>query len=282
MNHFIIGSRYAATIFPDLPHFAKRAIDSDYDAIVPHPISALEKQGIKSELIDLYGTNKVEVSYIPKLYDILTTETDISVLRDTFFTLKASHVFYGREQKKKTMFDLFKMNSVGCRIVEPLFDEWYNYWIGVYGKEPWRADFTKESEEFFKDRVSREYVHDELHESVKLFHQPAFKFIQHPGQTTVWVDPELFWAQSEQIRRQVVIEEAQALALERMILPGTEVSLTIAYIKWVEALVDRLAPLWMTIYIINNLHYFLTLQFKNYANADIPKLKEKHFTKELV
>jgi hypothetical protein len=58
-----------------------------------------------------------------------------------------------------------------------------------------------------------------LHKQVAYYDKPAFRFVQEPNQTTVWVCPDKFWAVSEHIRQRVIIEEAQTLALERHILP---------------------------------------------------------------
>jgi hypothetical protein len=131
-------------------------------------------------------------------------------------------------------------------------------------KTKWRADFEKESSEFFDDAVSRENVHDELHKRVAFYDQPAFKFLQEPDQTTVYVSPEKFWQVSEHIRQRVIIEEAQTLALERELLPKISNNPHVAYVKFIEGLVDRLAPEWMIPYIVNNLHYFLTFKEKFY------------------
>jgi hypothetical protein len=243
-------------LFPDNERIQKRCKPcADFDVLVQHEPSP----GTIKYFKDIYG-NKTEVTCIPPIwkYFQFTERFSPNYVKDVYFTLKGSHVYFHKVHFKKTMYDLYLMSHEGCQIIEPLFYELYEFWKEKFG-EPWRADFTMESEEFFDDAVSRENVHDELHQSVAHpdYGHPAFKFLQEPGQTTVWVCPEKFKNTTEHIRQRVVIEEAQTLAMERFLLPKTIENKNIAYIKMVEALVQRLAPLWMTIYIINNLNYFL-------------------------
>jgi len=260
MQHFLIGSRLFVKLFPDNCKIQKRLKDNtDYDVLVENEPTPEDVKYFK----ELYGS-KTELHWIPILWKIIEgpirrSELGFptqSFLRNIYFTLKASHVPFDKVHKDKTFFDLFLMAEEGCKIIEPLFYELHDSWTEKFG-EKWRADFTKESSEFFDDAVSRENVHDELHEAVKYYDVPAFKFLQEPAQTTVWVDPEKFNSVSEHIRQRVVIEEAQTLALERFILTGIIKNKKIAYQKCLKGLVDRLAPLWMIIYIINNLNFFL-------------------------
>lgn len=262
MQHFLIGSRLFVRLFPDNPKIAKRVKDNtDYDVLVENEPTPEMVTYFK----ELYGT-RTELHWIPILWNVLSKDVffddpfyDKKLYKNVYFTLKASHVPFDKVHKDKTFFDLFLMADEGCVIIEPLFYELHDFWTQKFG-DKWRADFTKESSEFFDDAVSRENVHDELHESVKFYDVPAFKFLQEPDQTTVWVCPEKFKSTTEHIRQRVVIEEAQTLALERFILTGIIKNKKIAYQKCLKGLVDRLAPLWMIIYIINNLNFFLNYE----------------------
>lgn len=250
-------------LFPNNEKVQKRCKDdADWDVLV----NEVPTEELKKYFKEKYGS-KTELHYIPLIWDILVKnekydfEFKQKYLTDVYFTLKASHIYFDKVHFEKTIYDLFLMNEEGCAIIEPLFWQLYEFWKAKFN-EPWRADFTKESSEFFDDAVSRENVHDQLHESCKCptLGQPAFKFLQEPNQTTVWVCPEKFKNTTEYIRKRVVIEEARTLALERDIITGKITNKNIAYQKWIKALIQRLAPLWMTIYIINNIKYFLTLK----------------------
>lgn len=260
MEHFIIGSRLFKNLFPDSPKVQDRCKDdADYDILV-------EREPLKPTIDyfkGLYG-HKTEVHCIPILWELFVDMQHdifqggkILSMRDIYFTLKASHVAFDKVHKKKTFYDLFLMSKEGCQIIEPLFFELYDFWTEKFG-EKWRADFSKESSDFFDDAVSREEQHDELHKLVAFYDQPAFKFLQEPDQTTVWVCPEKFKATTEHIRQRVIIEEAQTLALEREIIPQRIKNKNVAYQKYIEGLIDRLAPVWMVPYITNNFHFFLT------------------------
>lgn len=269
ISHYIIGSRLFKQLFPNNERIQKRCKDtSDFDVLVEHEPDYATISYFKN----IYG-NKTEVHCIPLIWEQMVKsetrdpERKSSQLTDVYFTLKASHVYFHKIHFEKTIFDLYLMASEGCVIIEPLFWELYEFWKGKFG-EPWRADFEKESSDFFDDAISRENVHDELHNLVAYYDQPAFKFLQEPDQTTVWVCPDKFKNATEHIRQRVVIEEAQALALERDILPGHIKNKNVAYHKWIKALIHRLAPLWMTIYIIENLNYFLNYK-EDYGKIDI-------------
>jgi hypothetical protein len=236
----IIGSRLIKHLFPDF----KRGNESDWDILTKEPIQD------KSFWEKLYG-GRIELHYIPLIWDALKDNP-----KDTIFTLKTSHVPWSTVHKPKTYYDIFFLSGKGCKIDERLFFALTDFWKEKFG-EKWRADFTKESSDFFDDAVSRESLHDELHLHTAKYHQPAFKFLQDPNQTTVWVCPEKFKNADEDIRRRVIIEEAQTLALERFIIPERSITPHHAYTNMVEVLIDRLAPLWMVPYIANNFHFFI-------------------------
>lgn len=266
MRNYIIGSRWMAEMFHDHPKLSKRAkSDCDYDVLIKY-------DNVKDKTTKEYFKgilppgSKIDLHYIPLLWDILESQEYSSrQLQDVLFTLKASHVSFDDVHQEKTFLDLYYMSEYGCRIIEPLFFLLHKWWTQQFG-EKWRADFTAESAQFFLDAVSRENVHDQLHEAVAHFDRPAFKFLQDPDQTTVWVCPNKFERTTELVRQRVVIEEAQTLALERFIIPGRSTNKTLCYHKMIKGLVDRLAPLWMTVYIINNLYYFLNFK-QDYGNS---------------
>lgn len=264
MQHFLIGSRLMKQLWPNNDKIQKRCKDTaDYDVLIDHEPTNTDKEYFKG----LYG-NKTECHFIPKLWIYLEALRSLNFhasysIENILFTLKASHVSFDKVHKKKTFYDLFLMSEEGCKIIEPLFYDLHKFWCEKFG-EPWRADFTKESSDFFDDAVSRENVHDDLHKLVAENGIPAFKYLQDEGQTTVWVCPEKWKNVTEHIRQRVVIEEAQVLAIERILLNDPTFPQYIAYTKWVEAMVDRIAPLWMSVYILNNFHYFLKLKQKYY------------------
>lgn len=263
MKHSLIGSKLFSKLFPDNIKIQKRCEgNKDTDVLVYYPLD-IKDASLKQYFKNLYG-NKTEVHHIEPIIELIDNKNvDILTYRNILFTLKASHIPWDTIHKEKTFYDLFLMSEEGCKIIPELYYELNQYWTNKFG-EKWRADFTKESEDFFDDYVSRENVHDELHEKVKKFEQPAFKYLQEPGQTTVYVDEKKFYETTEEIRRAVVIEEAQVLALERFLLPKIKENEFLSYLHFIKVLVERCAPLWMTIYIINNLNYFLTYKNKFY------------------
>jgi thiol-disulfide isomerase/thioredoxin len=277
MQHYIIGSRLLKTLFPDNPRIQQRCKDTaDYDILIDHEPTQQDKDCFKM----MYG-NKTECHYIPPVWNYLENIKESlvvryvadNVLKDVLFTLKSSHVSFDKVHKKKTFYDIWLMSEEGCTVIEPLFYELHEFWTNKFG-EKWRADFTKESSDFFNDAVSRENVHDDLHELVKKYDKPAFKYLQDEGQTTVYVCPEKFKNLTFDMQKQVIIEEAQVLAIEREFLnPNGIKNQYIAYAKWLEAMVDRIAPLWQIPFICNNFHNLLSHKNKFYDH------KQNFYTK---
>lgn len=74
---------------------------------------------------------------------------------------------------------------------------------------------------FFEDEgILFEYVHDDLHEAVKLMDKPAYTYFQEEGEE-VKSSKEKFFNCSEEIRLNAVLEETYVLALERSQIPFT-------------------------------------------------------------
>lgn len=179
--------------------------------------------------------------------------------KNMYFTLKASHVSWDTVHKKKTFLDLYLMSkNAGCQLIPELYNELLVFWKNKFGKV-WRADFTKEADDFFDDYVNKYIPHDHLHEFMisDNLDKSAFKYLQEPAQTTVYVDPIKFDQSIDYLKQRVIIEEAQVLALERRLLTNPEYSQRLAYEEFIEGLVDRLSPSWMTVYILNNFSFFI-------------------------
>ncbi len=269
-DHFVIGSKWMKKLWKDDPVIQERCSgDKDTDVLLgTPPVNYLDSPDLSKDkdvlahFKSMYGS-KTELHHIPDLYiSIMSTKyIDIAevTLKNIYFTLKASHVPWDKIHQEKTFYDLYLMSERGCKIVPNLYYKLNNYWTDKFGPK-WRADFTKESSDFFDDAVSREHVHDELHEKVKFFEKPAFKYLQEEGQTTVYVDETKFYNATEDLRRAVIIEEARVLAIERFLGPGFKRNEYICYRHFIKALVERMAPLWMTIYIVNNLFYFFNIK----------------------
>lgn len=278
-QHYIIGSRWMKTLFPDNEKIQKRCKDSaDFDVLIDEEPT----EEIKAYFKEMYGS-KTELHYIPVLWSWASgpmrrfeSELDFpaeeSFLRNILFTLKCSHASFDKVHKKKTLYDIYLMNEVGCEVIEPLFWKLFNFWSEKHPTK-WRADFTKESSDFFDDAVSREHVHDELHETVKIFDQPAFRFLQEPGQTTAWVCPDKFSKLPKEKQMAVIIEESRVLAIERELSqPKGIQNQYIAYLKWLEAMIDRIAPEWQIPFICNNYHELVNIKEKYYEQKQTLQL----------
>lgn len=246
-NYILIGSHLMISLFEGDKISKRVKKNSDVDILVREDFVDVDYE-------EMFGTKKVDVHRDTFLYELLSKR---GIDKDTFFTLKASHVYFDKEHFDKTIYDLFLMSAEGCVVDKELHQILYDHWLLKFG-EKWRADFTKEVDEFFDDAITREFNHDALHKAFAKFGEPAFYMLQEPDQTTVYVCPTKFENLEEKYKRAVIIEEAQVLSIERFYEQGLfKNNSYIPYTKMIGALIQRLAPLWMTIYIINNLDYFL-------------------------
>lgn len=252
MRYFYIGSRALEQLLPRNIIGNRCKEHSDYDILIH---SSVDKDITKKQFNRVFG-NKVEIHQCDILWQAFDDARSDQRYIDILFTLKVSHVMFHKQHKDKTLYDIALLCDI-AKLDNDLFFKLYDYWCTLFGT-PWRADFTQESNNFFDDAVSREHQHDELHLTVAKFPQPAFKYLQDPDQTTVWVCPDKFSNADENLKRQVIIEEAQVLALERDIIPNRCKNPQLSYIKKIYDLIDRLAPLWMVPYIAQNLKYFTT------------------------
>lgn len=263
--HVLIGSKAISNAFDGTDYgFDRYKEKSDVDVLLREWPE--NKFRARQFFKDFYETLKVDLHVIPPLWTAIEDAVDSS--RNILFTLKASHLTYDPPRTEpKTVYDLINMSKLGCKINNRLFIQLYYHWMKQFGRK-WRADFTEEADSFFDNAINTDIDHDFLHETFKKYDQPAFRYVQEPGQTTVWVDPFKFTKVGVEKRNAVIIEEAQVLAIERFHMQGSEVNQHIAFRKMIVALVKRLAPLWMVPYILNNFHYFMIYQEDYYSKLN--------------
>ena len=251
MDHYLIGSRLWKELYPNSNRCKP---NSDWDILV-------EKEIDKKYFENLYKSKKIELHAIPPLWDYLKSN---SIDGNMLFTLKASHVFWSEHWFEKTLNDLFLLKERGCFLNRALFQNLYVFWENKFGPIKY-PNFKLSTEEFFQDYVIRKVSHDELHNSVKKFEWPAYKYAQKPNQTTVEIHENIFLLLKPEIQKRIVIEEAQVLGIERLLLTNKTQNIHIAYLEGLKLLIKRLAPLWLAVYIIENIYEFLSYREDYYV-----------------
>jgi hypothetical protein len=131
---------------------------------------------------------------------------------DVLYMLKMSHRFLKDSPHfKKTMDDIFVLRELGAKIL-PQHQEFYEQRMrDTYVNKLPKLNQSKE--DFFSgDGIVYEWLHDSLHEAVKLGERPAY--LEYSG-GAVWSDMKVFETLPEYIKLRGVYEEAATLAAER-------------------------------------------------------------------
>lgn len=231
----LIGSRALAYRARHLLY--KDPVDFDFISTKEEAEEFLEKRNISNQRYDVEGHIIVEgtvplefslveysdsskmlvelVSNDPK--KITTTFGDIPSL-NLLFALKSSHKYLKNSPFFwKTARDYHAMKHEGC-VIQPEHMEFFR----LREKETYSYKHpnlnVKKNEFFDGDQIKYVYDHDTIHESMKLFDQPAYTYYQKDG-SEVLCDKNKFFALPEKIRLAGVLEESYVLALERSQIP---------------------------------------------------------------
>lgn len=234
-NNLIIGSCAIKYWFPDFKREPK-----DLDIIgddSPHTNLRVE-----------YHDNPVFLNYCAD--NELTARSfgkwnEMYPIPDALYTLKASHLFWPINQQKH-IDDIRFLQDKGCKLIEPLFDELYDYWTKVHGTRK-TPDFTTTSDKFFENKIVCPIDHETLHYHFAWGDEPLYHQILKDG-CEVEIDEEKFKKLNEVDQMRVVMEECGNLAFERWRdkLPK------VAYYRALNRMILALTPLWLAKYIIEN------------------------------
>lgn len=228
----LVGSRAIKQHFNDFPREPK---DWDYVAFPPYTFESNTKK--------VKDTEFLKNAILVERY----SEKDEIVSANDLYTLKLSHIFWPIALDKH-LFDIQFLKKKGCVADMELFERLYAYWSSMHGQNK-RIDFDKKNEEFFQDKVHRQYPHDELHNIINP--SPLYKFVK-PDLEAADISQELFNNLDRKQQLELIREEAYVLALERYMIPNSGTHWRVAYSKMLKALMQRLTPLWLGVFIAEN------------------------------
>lgn len=137
----------------------------------------------------------------------------------TLYTIKLSHAQFNVHHTK-TLHDLYLFQKAGYDTVdEKLHDMLYNFWLTVHKNNKHKIKLKQPSDKFFTQAVERKYVHDSIHEAVKFYDKPLYKYIQQDG-SDVMVDKKKFDNLYHEDKIRLALEEISVIALERILIPN--------------------------------------------------------------
>jgi hypothetical protein len=165
------------------------------------------KPGTSSEmLVDLVKADCIETPFgmVPSL--------------DMLFTIKSSHKYLKNSPHFwKTVADYHIMKKIGAKVRPE-----YEAFLKLREKETYTYAHPKLNQSkdgfFADDGLIYEVDHDDIHESVRRFDKPAYRYYMKDG-AEVQCDKAKFFACSRDIQLAGVVEEAATLAIERSLLP---------------------------------------------------------------
>lgn len=230
-NNLIIGSCAIKYWFPDFKREPK-----DVDIIGDYPM--LSDLRIEWHINPIFLNYCFENALVERNFAHYPTP-------DALYTLKASHLFWPINQQKH-IDDIRFLQDKGCKLIEPLFYELYDYWTKVHGTRK-TPDFTTTSDKFFENKIVCPIDHETLHCHFAWYDEPLYHQILK-DECEVEIDEEKFKKLSEVDQMRVVMEECGNLAFERWRdkLPK------VAYYRALNRMILALTPLWLAKYIIEN------------------------------
>lgn len=197
----IIGSYAIKNIFPN---FKRNPKDVDYIS----KIHLLENNLLRFEKLENPILEEYYNYNLPKFIGM-----------DELYTLKLSHSFWDLPNNswQKHVFDINFLKENGCKFIPILFWKLFNYWEIIHGKRK-SSNLSMTSEEFFNNKISYQFKHDDLHE-ILVQHPyfngtyPTYKKLLKEGEE-VDVCMEKFDNLSYVDKFNVVFEEVAVMSIE--------------------------------------------------------------------
>lgn len=156
--------------------------------------------------------------FIPNLILPNVEFENIHVIKpEVSFMMKKSHQYKSDMiHFEKTRKDILTLENRYQMFVESWLQDVYQARKDVAEGKHYKLNVKKD--EFFTDNVKYVYDHDDIHEVVKLFDKPAYRYYLKDGEQ-VMCDKDKFFSLPVGLRNAGVFEEACVLAIERAVVP---------------------------------------------------------------
>jgi hypothetical protein len=255
MDKVLIGSKALQHWFPD---FNRQPKDIDFAV----PVKNIKRV---NETEYLYNPIIVDYMYsLDKYANIDFSEVDYLIAdKDTLLTLKISHLFWDINWEKHIRDTIF-LFSKGAKINKELFGELFVFWESIHGKRKC-SDLTLDATKFFDNAINKNgYNHDYLHTLLK--EVPTYTKILKDGSEVEPCETK-FNNLTFEDKCSVVQEEVMVMAFERY----NNMKYRNAYTKMLKKFIINHAPIWESLFIIENIlklerpqfNYFKRLQNEN-------------------
>ena len=220
----------------------------------PKDLDRMDKDGKMSKEEQAY--------WVPTFGELIEKSKNKKYLDPDFLlTIKASHANWNIHWDK-TMFDILFLKRKGCKIIKPLYDKLVKDWKNVHGRmsAPLKG---KTADTFFEDAVTRNYIHDDIHEAVAFYDTPLYtKILKSPETNSVECSKEKFDNLSKDDKVKLIKEEIFVTALERWIIPNNyDYSEGRAYNASLKKFVTTMSSGWISYWMIDNFEKLIKNKF---------------------
>lgn len=175
---------------------------------------------------------------------------------DALYTIKCSH-FGWNIKWDKTLQDILWFKHKGCKLIPELYYLLKDYWKQEHGNKEFLS-LNKDSKEFFHDKVTYLFPHDDLHQYVAN-NNPVYKKCLKDGQD-VLIDKNKFDNMSHEDKVKMFKEEIAVIAAERWLINPYwrgKVSWVRAWRYSLQKTITNLTKNWATDFIIFHLEDFI-------------------------
>lgn len=241
----VYGSQAIKYWYPDYPREP-----ADFDVITNQSI-------VKSTREEQYYWNDA--------FEYLTRNKDKNYVDPNFlYTIKVSHAAWDVNWTK-TMKDIEFLKSKKCKLDSKFYTLLYKEWELLHGKKNVKMDVY--NGDFFTDKITRKYNHEDLHEHFKFYDRPLNERIREDLSKPLC--SESLWNKlSYNDKLKCALEEIFVLATERYILSGLP-SKT-ARIKILKQMITSSTSGWFNLFLIENFDKLRTISQERFEL----KLKE--------
>lgn len=229
----LIGSNALQHWFPNL--LRKQPEDIDY---------IVEKKHLNLPKTCQKTGKRIEYYENPIIWELYKNNSTKIISSNDLYTLKFSHIIGWDIKWKKNMFHLQRLQQMGCKLNINLFNELYQHWNEIHGKNK-RSDLEMSAEEFFNNALPKTYSHDWLHTLINPY--PTYNKILKDG-AEVEVSEEKFNILTHQEKCDLVREEVYVMGWERY----KSFDYREAYNKMLKKFIINHAPLYEAKFILQN------------------------------
>jgi len=156
--------------------------------------------------------------WVDTFQEIINEHDNEKYIKPEFlYTIKCAHANWDIHWEK-TMYDILFFQRKNVQFLEDYYNKLLKDFKEIHGKR-WASLEGKNSTTFFVDKVTRKYVHDDIHEAIAYYDEPLYeRILKEKGK--VGCSYKKFNTLDLQDQLKLVKEEVFVTALERYLIPS--------------------------------------------------------------